>query len=358
MEETTIQDRLAALEAEVALLRSQVPSTPPPVAESQAAAQSEPEPVHEVSGLSSTSRRALIGGAVAGAAAVVTGALVGAQPAAATTGAMQYGAANNAGTTATTLSSSGSPTLGVTNTGGGSALSATGSTGAALSATTTSGRAVDISTAGGTGIWSQTDTGIAGVFATNSGGGVEVLATRWHLWLRADGRLDPTKDTVPHFEGEIVLDGNQDVWVCTENGTPGTWRKLGGGSTAGTYHLLPAPVRIYDSRGGTSPSVGPKTPLAAGEIRSLAATANSSGVPVGATGVVLTCMVVNAVAGGGNFTVWADGVAKPSANSMVWGGADGRHSTLAVSALSGAGKIRVSSSIKTDVVVDVVGYYR
>jgi hypothetical protein len=354
VDEMTVEGRLAALEAEIVELRAQlaarVPSAGSPP---QPVAGNEMDPPARIL----TSRRAVLGGAVA-AAAAVTGALASSQPAAATTGAMQYGAANNAGSAATTLTSSGSPALGVTNTGGGSAVSATGSTGTAIDASATTGRAVNITTTSGVGIWSQTDSGVAGLFNSASGGGVEVLAPRWHLWLRALGRVAPTEDSVLHVEGEVLLDGAHDLWVCIEDGTPGVWRKLGGGGTAGAFHLLPAPVRIYDSRPGTSPTAGAKKPLGPSEVRVLDAAANNTGVPLGATGVAVTCMVVNAAAGSGNFTIWADGVARPAANTMVWGGSDGRHSTFALSALSAERKLKVSSSLRTDVVVDVVGYYR
>ena len=43
--------------------------------------------------------------------------------------------------------------------------------------------------------------------------------------------------------------------------TPGTFRKLGGATTAGAFHALATPVRVYDSRPGTKPTVGSKTPL-------------------------------------------------------------------------------------------------
>ncbi len=43
---------------------------------------------------------------------------------------------------------------------------------------------------------------------------------------------------------------------------------------------------------------------------------------------------------------------------MVWGGGAGRFSTTTVSALGPAAQVRVSSSIQTDLVLDVIGYYR
>lgn len=55
--------------------------------------------------------------------------------------------------------------------------------------------------------------------------------------------------------------------------------------------------------------------------------------------------------------MWAQGVAKPQANTLVWGGAAGRFSATAVSALDSQARIQVAASHPTDIVVDVVGYY-
>lgn len=73
---------------------------------------------------------------------------------------------------------------------------------------------------------------------------------------------------------------------------------------------------------------------------------------------MVNLLIVGASAGDANFTLWRNGVAKPSSNTMVWGGSVGRFSTLAVTAVDSAGKAQVCSSTTTDVVIDVVGYYR
>ncbi len=172
------------------------------------------------------------------------------------------------------------------------------------------------------------------------------------------GRIAPTGDAASHGPGELIRDGAGDLWLCTVTGTPGTWRKVGGPATAGALHVLGVPVRIYDSRPGTTPAVGSKTKFAANDVRILDTKANASGVPADATAVLVTLLIVNASAGNANFTIWADGQAKPSSNTMVWGGSDGRHSSLALSALGPQAKVKVSPSIATDLVVDVVGYYR
>ncbi|MBA3281321.1 MAG: hypothetical protein H0U29_03745, partial [Acidimicrobiia bacterium] len=131
-----------------------------------------------------------------------------------------------------------------------------------------------------------------------------------------------------------------------------------GPTTAGALHVLPAPVRVYDSRTGTLPAVGSKTPLSPASPRVLDLKVNNSTVPAGATAAVVTVLLVNATAGSGNFTIWANGLTKPAANTMVWGGNAARFSTQALTALNTQAQVQVQPSLTTDLVLDVVGYYR
>jgi hypothetical protein len=158
--------------------------------------------------------------------------------------------------------------------------------------------------------------------------------------------------------GDIVVDGARRLWFCSTSGTPGTWREIAGPDTAGAFHVLPAPKRVYDSRPGTAPSVGSKTKLAPNVARTLDCTVNSSGVPAGATAVMVSLLVVNAPTTPGNLVLWAHGVGKPASDNMVWGGTAGRFSGLSVSAVDSAAKVQVASNVATDFVMDVIGYYR
>jgi len=149
------------------------------------------------------------------------------------------------------------------------------------------------------------------------------------------------------------------LWACTTTGNPATWRQITGGDTAGAFHLLPTPVRVYDSRPGTTPSQGPKTRLPAGNVaRSIDLMHNSSTVPAGAIGALVTVLLVDAASGSGNMTIWAEDKARPLSNTMVWGGATGRFTTLAMTALSPSALVKIAASLPTNIVLDVVGYYR
>jgi hypothetical protein len=217
----------------------------------------------------------------------------------------------------------------------------------------------DTSAAGGTAVSGVSSHGLALSAASSTGGGVQVTAPTFHLRLTSGAtRNAPTADSIAHQRGDMVESTAGDLWLCTTAGTPGTWRKLAGPASAGAFHLLPTPVRIYDSRPGTLPAVGSKTPLSGNVARVLDATVNSSGVPKGATGIMVTVLLVNASQSNANMTLWTNGASKPSSNTMVWGKGSGRYSTTAVTAIDANATLQVAASSTTDIVLDVVGYYR
>jgi hypothetical protein len=263
---------------------------------------------------------------------------------------MRYGDTQSAGPDVTELTGTNSSyVLLVRNVSFGRAIQGNAESSDGVTGNTQSGHGVVGLSATGVGVRGQSTNGI----------GMRSVSNRTHLQMNVVGaRPAPTGDAFPHALGDLVRDATGDLWLCVGAGTPGTFRKLSGPATAGALHLLPAPVRIYDSRPGSAPAVGSKTKLNGGEVRTLDCSANGTGVPIGATGVLLTCMIVGASSGSGNFTVWSNAAPKPAANTMVWGGSSGRASTLAVSAVDAARRIKVSSSLRTDLVIDVVGYHR
>ena len=203
--------------------------------------------------------------------------------------------------------------------------------------------------------------GVRGRSYGTHGGGGRFSGRGFNLLLDEEPssvRTAPTGDPFAHLKGELVETTAGDLWLCVVGGTPGTWRKLGGPATAGAFHVLPSPVRVYDSRAGTAPSTGPKTRLGGATNRTVDLKGNNSAVPAGATAAMVNVLLVDASSGNGNFTIWANGVARPSGNTLVWGGSTGRFSTLAVTGLDAQGQCQLNASLLTNVVVDVVGYYR
>ena len=183
---------------------------------------------------------------------------------------------------------------------------------------------------------------------------LQALAASTHLYLQPRSTGAPTDDATAHAAGHIVEDSGGNLWLCTVAGTPGSWRSIVGRSTSGGFLPWKAPVRVYDSRVGTTPSTGPKTKLNGTRIINLF---SNGGVGPYATGALVNILLVNATTGNGNFTVWGNGVAKPQANTLVWGGNAGRFSTLAFTNVDKQGRIQVNSSLDTDIVIDVVGQY-
>jgi len=376
------EQRIAELESELgragpATASGAAPAAPGSAAEASAAA--EPS---SGAGRQGLSRRGVLGAGAAAAAAGAAGLVAGAPRAAANNGAnLVLGTYTNTATSATAIVATGSPGYGLgsidTSYGGSFTSSQPAVFGYATGfAFTDGGRFESDNGAGGTGLSaiSRGNSGI-GVEATATGPigagvaavatdptGTGVLASGDHAALRltpySTSRTAPTNDATTHATGDVVADGDGNVWLCTTVGTPGTWRKLAGPATAGVLHVLPVPVRVYDSRAGAPPHVAPQTPLAANRARTLDLTVNGSGVPAGATAVLVTCMIVNAGAGSGNVTIWAHGRVRPASNTMVWGGTAGRASTQAVSAVDANAKVNVQANLATDLVLDVVGYYR
>ncbi|MCU1455069.1 MAG: hypothetical protein JWN46_3215 [Acidimicrobiales bacterium] len=253
--------------------------------------------------------------------------------------------------------------------GTGSAVGVSGSsvTASGVQGTSVSGAGVIGTSSSGFGIVGDSASGSAvvafstsgtGVVALSGGTAVECASPRTQISLVPRDYIGaPAADGFDHVRGDLVEDSVGNLWLCTTGGKPGTWRKLAGPATAGALHVLAAPVRIYDSRPGTNPPNGPKTPLAPGVARTLDLKVNSSGVPAGATAAAVNLLVLNAAAGNAHLTVWAAGVGQPAGNSMVWGGSTGRCSSLAITALDAAAKCQVACSGTTDIAVDVVGYY-
>ena len=132
---------------------------------------------------------------------------------------------------------------------------------------------------------------------------------------------------------------------------------MSGPDTAGQLHILPAPVRVYDSRPGAEPAgIGPKAQTAINGARTIDTTLNLSTVPPQANGVLITLTLV-APATGGFATVWPDGVPVPSTSSINFDPGQ----NIATTTVSGCGpgaKIQVLANAVADFIVDVIGYYQ
>ena len=161
----------------------------------------------------------------------------------------------------------------------------------------------------------------------------------------------------PHHTGEIDGDSTGAMWLCVADGTPGTWVRLGAPGSAGAFSVLPSSVRVYDSRPGQAPtSVGPKTPLVGGTARTVDLTVNSSGVPAAANAVLINLTAVPRTSSG-FLAAYKAGISFPGTSTLNWSAAGNPIANSAVVAV-GTGKINLLANASTDVIVDVIGYYR
>ena len=200
--------------------------------------------------------------------------------------------------------------------------------------------------------------GVYGVGAVGTAVGVQAGGVGANLLLDPDGVAPPARED-PHVRGHVIEDAAGDLWLCVANGTPGTWRKLGGPTAAGAFHVLAAPVRVYDSRAGSPPGNVVKGQLANGASRTFDARNNGSGVPAGATAVLVN-LTVTQTSAQGFLSLFRNGIAWPGTSSINWDHAQQTTANSSVVALDkdGLGKAYVNLGCACDFVVDVTGYWR
>ena len=296
---------------------------------------------------------------LAGAAVVggVAASVAGAQPAAASSGYMQYGVSNDAGADSTFLSAALlGPAFGVFN------PQAFGSSQAILGNAFGGGSGVlgrvSSPTTFGAGLWGHSD-GTTGYGVVAEGGAAQV-------YIKPNAVGYPT--TGLHRKGEISGSGSG-IYACVVgDGTDaGTWRTLAGINSAGALFPI-TPTRVYDSRKLTP---GPKSPLATGASRTISVAdgrITSSGivdapniVPAGATAIAYNLTVVNTVGTNGFLAVNEGGNTTVSASAINWAGPGLSLANGSLVKLNGSRQITVicgGNNTSCNFIIDVVGYYR
>jgi sugar lactone lactonase YvrE len=112
------------------------------------------------------------------------------------------------------------------------------------------------------------------------------------------------------------------------------------------------PTRLLDTRTGTG---GPTTPLGAGEVRPVVVTGGA--IPADATAVVLN-VTVTTPSTGGYLTVFPFGVTRPLASNLNFGPGTTIPNLVTVGVGTG-GKVSIYNDTgTTQVIADVVGFYR
>jgi hypothetical protein len=159
--------------------------------------------------------------------------------------------------------------------------------------------------------------------------------------LRAQRVVIPADHNGPYASGARLL-----LWAVTGSGVRINGARVGFTAGPAGSIMLPAPVRVYDSRSGAK--------IANGQTR----THNlSSWVPAAAVGAILSLTAVNGE-GSGWLTVYANGAALPGTSSISW-----QANSIANeihTALNADRQIKVNCgggpTSKTHYLIDLVGY--
>ena len=214
--------------------------------------------------------------------------------------------------------------------------------------------------------------GVTGVSGSGSRYGLEsARADRAALRLAPTGygggvRAAPRSRADVHQTGEIDVDAAGDLWYCAAGGTPGTWRKLAGGTTAGAFHPV-VPGRAYDSR---TPNPGPPRSISVGGSRLVSVAARrdvttgavveADQVPVGATAIACNVTVVDTV-DAGFLAINPGGMTEVRAATVNWSASGQILNNGVTLTLNGARELTVVAGgdpgASTHVVIDVTGYY-
>jgi len=249
-----------------------------------------------------------------------------------------------------------------------------------VSAFANSGSGVSGTSGSGAGV-SGTSTSGSGLYGTGGKYGAGLTGTVAPLFLNSSTLSTPYADTNDHLPGELYVDSSNELWYCTVGGSPGTWRKVAGSATAGSFALLSAPTRFIDTRtlAESTSSTGTTPPAPGGGVRTYifsgsgALTPYSSGgtppsIPYGATGLVGRLTVLNGQNGHSSTSgeLKVSNVNPPGFGSglIIWGSSPASQILpfiLALDNSSGdAGKmyfVNTSAADDIDLIVDVTGYY-
>jgi hypothetical protein len=168
----------------------------------------------------------------------------------------------------------------------------------------------------------------------------------------------PINRGIPAAGGSVHCDGSSTIWACVEDGTPGTWRKVAGPTTAGQLHVLPAPKRCYDSRAYAPAGGGVKGVLAGGTGRTVDTKNNGTGVPASATAVMVNLTVTSASSAGWVALV-SNAVGEwPGTSNLNWEHSGQVVANMAVVAVDANAMVKAYANADTHFLIDVVGYYQ
>ena len=132
----------------------------------------------------------------------------------------------------------------------------------------------------------------------------------------------------------------------------------GGPPPAGEAHLLPVPLRAYDSRDGGGAKIGPN------ETRTISLTtgkdagnASVIAVPPGAKAAIVTLTVTETQGPGGFLKLYSAAISAPATSSINWAGDNQNVAVSTQVAVDASSQVKVTGGVNpTHFVIDVVGY--
>jgi|GEM_PF-1306377 len=131
---------------------------------------------------------------------------------------------------------------------------------------------------------------------------------------------------------------------------------------SGQAHLLPSPLRAYDSRTADGPLSPNQTRTISLQTGKDGAQAVQIAVPAGATGAIVTLTVTDTTVGvggpGGFLTMYSAALpTPPSTSSINWTGAGQNLAVSTQTAVDASGSVKITDGANaTNFVIDVLGY--
>lgn len=239
--------------------------------------------------------------------------------------------------------------------GGTAVNAASGEDGTGLSASSTNGRAV-YAQAGGSAETVLVTSGMSAAVVAEGATFDFVASGSGKVLLDGNNVSNPPGNV--GTAGVLTRDSDGNVWASV---APNSWRQLAGPAAAGAFHPI-TPIRLYDSR----PSKGGGGPIATGEFQTLSVGIMAPGGPqivaIGAQAMSYTLTVTNTVGSNGYLAVTEGDTTGYTVSTINWTTPGTTIANSTVVKVDSELKIRVycggPAGVKTNYIIDVLGYYR
>ena len=122
------------------------------------------------------------------------------------------------------------------------------------------------------------------------------------------------------------------------------------------FHPLPKPIRLLETRPGKAGCTSPGTPVDSGAAQKQGAHLTCNGVAIPATAKAIVGNATSLNSGDGYLTLYPQGAARPLAASSNFTAGQVMNAPFTVG-LGASGEFMIYSTTRTDLVIDVLGYY-